>query len=63
MNCNRMLFGITEVDDLDFSRKNEKKTDFALKLLVEDQYTGYSIPSYIRDGLIWLNRQARTGGQ
>lgn len=63
MNCNRVLFGITEVADLDFSNKNEKKTDFALKLLVEDQYTEYSIPSYIRDGLIWLNRQDRTGGQ
>ena len=63
MNCNRDLFGIAKGDNPDFSSKNEKKTDFALKLLVEDQYTGYSIPSYIRDGLIWLNRQARTGGQ
>lgn len=41
----------------------EKKTDFAIKLLVENRYNGYIVPSYIRDGLIWLNGQTRTGGQ
>jgi hypothetical protein len=63
MNCNRELFGIADGAYPDFSGGNEKKTDFALKLLVDNQYNGYTVPSYIRDGLTWINRQARTGGQ
>lgn len=63
MNCNRALYDIPEGANPDFSSINVKKTDFALQLLVEDKYTGYSVPSYIRDGLTWLNNQARTGGQ
>lgn len=63
MNCNRVLFGIADGTNPDFDVGNEKKTDFALKLLVDNQYAGYTVPSYIRDGLIWLNRQARTGGR
>lgn len=63
MNCNRVLFGIADGANPDFGGGNEKKTDFALKLLVDDHYSAYAVPSYIRDGLIWLNGQARTGGQ
>lgn len=63
MNCNRVLFGISDGDNPNFGGGNEKKTDFALKLLVDNDYSGYTVPSYIRDGLIWLNGQARTGGQ
>ncbi|MBQ6959389.1 MAG: AAA family ATPase [Clostridia bacterium] len=63
MNCNRVLFGIADGANPDFEGGKEKKTDFAIKLLVENRYNGYIVPSYIRDGLIWLNGQTRTGGQ
>lgn len=58
-NANRILFGKTETEELDFSKEGDKKTDFALRLLVDDQYTDYQLPSYIRDGLVWLNKQTR----
>ena len=63
MNCNRSMFGIADGANPNFGGENEKKTDFALKLLVDDHYSGYTVPSYIRDGLTWLNEQARTGGR
>lgn len=59
INCNRELFNISEGDVPNFSEFKDKKTDFALKLLVEDEYRSYQVPSYIRDGLIWLNSQTR----
>ena len=40
-------------DDLEFTGKC--KTDFALKLIYE--YTDYTIPAYIKSGLVWLNDQ------
>lgn len=58
-NANRALFGKTETEVLDFAKESDKKTDFALRLLVDDQYADYQLPSYIRDGLVWLNRQTR----
>ena len=63
MNCNRDLYEIPAGENPDFNSGNDKKTDFALKLLMEERFTVYHVPSYIRDGLVWLNRQARTGGQ
>ena len=36
-----------------------KKTDFAIELLVNPQYEGYIVPSYIHDGLVWLNNQSK----
>ena len=63
MNCNRELFNIPEGNNPSFKDTGDKKTDFALKLLVEEAYTSYQVPSYIRDGLIWLNNQSRMGGQ
>ncbi len=58
-NVNRPLFGKTETDILDFAKESDKKTDFALRLLIDDQYADYQLPSYIRDGLVWLNKQTR----
>lgn len=37
-----------------------KKTDFALQLLVEEKYENYEIPSYIKSGLIWLDKESKT---
>lgn len=62
MNCNREKFNIADGINPDFNSRGEKKTDFALKLLVEDEYADYNVPSYIREGLVWLNGQSRTGG-
>lgn len=58
-NANRVLFGKTETEVLDFSQETDKKTDFALRLLVDDKYADYQLPSYIHDGLVWLNKQTR----
>lgn len=59
INCNRELFNLTEGESPKFDDTRNKKTDFALSLLVEDEYRSYQIPSYIRDGLVWLNKQTR----
>ena len=63
MNCNRVLFNIGDGENPDFASGTDKKTDFALKLLMESGFISYHVPSYIRDGLTWLNNQSRTGGQ
>ena len=59
INCNRDLFNIKDGETPSFDEMEEKKTDFALRLLIEDKYRSYKIPSYIRDGLIWLNNKSR----
>lgn len=41
------------------SESGESKTDFAIKLLTDPKYEDFHIPTYIRDGLIWLNDQAK----
>lgn len=55
-NVNRSHYGldddITE-DDLEFTGKS--KTDFALDLIYE--CADYTIPDYIKSGLVWLNNQ------
>lgn len=40
--------------DLEFNSNNEKKTDFAIELLMKEKY---NVPQYIKDGLIWLSKQ------
>lgn len=56
MNVNRNHYGlvnpVTE-EDLEFTEKS--KTDFALNLIYNNP--AYSIPQYIKNGLIWLNDQ------
>lgn len=62
-NVNRALFGIaedaTEIPLFEESESGESKTDFAIKLLTDPKYEDFHIPTYIRDGLIWLNDQAK----
>lgn len=62
-NVNRELFGIapdaTEIPLFDDEGENGSKTDFALKLLTSPQYEKFAVPSYIRNGLIWLNEQSK----
>ena len=56
-NVNQSLFETGKDEKFDFSKEINKKTDFALSLLMDDKYRDYDIPSYIRDGLVWLNNQ------
>lgn len=58
-NVNRSLFEKSNDEKLDFSKESIKKTDFALSLLMDDKNRDYEIPSYIREGLVWLNNQTR----
>ena len=56
-NVNREHYNLGDnptEDDLEF--KGKRKTDFALKLIYE--YENYTIPDYIKKGLIWLNEQS-----
>lgn len=60
MNVNRSFFGIdANTTEIKFDSKEEKKTDFALDLLVNPKFSNYNIPSYIIDGLKWLNAQSK----
>ena len=59
INSNRKMFGKSEADWIDFDEMGLKKTDFAIELLVNPQYEGYIVPSYIHDGLVWLNNQSK----
>ena len=58
-NVNRQLFNIdSEVTEIPLFNDDEgSKTDFALKLLTDSAYENFSVPSYIQNGLIWLNNQ------
>ena len=56
MNVNRNHYGLVDPvaeEDLEFTEKS--KTDFALNLICNNP--NYSIPQYIKNGLIWLNKQ------
>lgn len=53
-NSNRLEFNVKEEEDLEFDSNNEKKTDFAIKLLMKESY---NVPQYIKDGLVWLSNQ------
>lgn len=60
MNVNREHYGIAEDEtDIDFNEKDEKKTDFALDLILGKISGSYHIPSYIENGLVWLNEQSK----
>ncbi len=55
-NVNRTFYKLDEPvteEKLEFTEKS--KTDFALKLICE--HSEYSIPKYLIDGLVWLNKQ------
>lgn len=56
INVNRVLYGLGEpVTETSIDFGNDKKSDFALDLLLEK--AEYTIPSYIKNGLIWLDEQ------
>lgn len=54
INVNRRLFGKEVYEEIDFSEEEDKKTDFAIRLLYNPMFSDYEIPSYIKDGLMWL---------
>lgn len=60
-NANRQLFSINDnpkESDIDYNpSKDGSKTDFAMNLIFEENKQNYSVPKYIENGLIWLNRQ------
>ena len=48
MNVNREYYEIeTEERDIDFDENEERKTDFALDLILGDISDNYQVPSYI----------------
>lgn len=60
INANRGLYKIIEnptEKNIDF--ENEKKTDFALDLLLNK--VDYQIPKYIKEGLCWLDKEKVLG--
>lgn len=60
INVNRKYYGIDEDrKNIDFDEKEEKKTDFALNLVLGKISDDYQIPSYIEKGLIWLNGHSK----
>lgn len=60
MNVNRELYGISHSDsNFSFDSEKQKKTNFSLQLLTDDDFLEYQTPSYIVDGLIWLNNQEK----
>lgn len=60
INVNRTLFNKSDDEtEITFDEDDGKKTDFAIRLLVEPEYIDYEIPSYIKNGLIWLNEQSK----
>lgn len=59
INCNRTMFEKSEADEIDFEEMGREKTDFAIDLLVKPEYEEYEVPSYIHDGLVWLNSQSK----
>lgn len=59
INVNRSLFSDIQDSEIDFSKMNIKKTDFAIKLLQDPEFSDYQIPSYIQDGIIWLSQVSK----
>lgn len=56
INVNRALFQVSlDASEAAVEFKDKSKTDFALRLL--ENADGYTIPEYIKNGLIWLNKQ------
>lgn len=60
INVNREKFDISEdVTLIEYNEDKIGKTDFALRLLVDARYSDYSVPAYIKNGLIWLDKQSK----
>jgi predicted ATP-dependent endonuclease of OLD family len=65
--ANQSLFELTGVDDLSYEKNafekaekigNTSKTDFAIEYAIEQ--TGWRVPKYIEDGLVWLANKGET---
>lgn len=55
-NVNRSLYGLeSNCTEKDIKFPGKSKPDFALNLIYEHQ--DYTVPSYIKEGLVWLNNQ------
>lgn len=54
-NSNREHYNIEPTDSDEKLEFSGSKTDFALNLIFN--FPSYNIPKYIRDGLVWLNKQ------
>ncbi|MBR3885437.1 MAG: AAA family ATPase [Clostridia bacterium] len=62
INVNRSLFGLdSNVSDMDLKlkAKEQSKTDFAINLLLNNP--NFEIPSYIKNGLLWLDNPYNGG--
>lgn len=60
INVNREIFDISDsATTIEYDEKEIGKTDFALRLLVDPYYTNYNVPTYIKNGLIWLDAQSK----
>lgn len=60
INVNRDIFGIAESETvIEFDEDEMSKTDFALRLLVDPEYSNYKVPTYIKNGLVWLDVQSK----
>lgn len=56
ININRSYFELTNhITEESLEFKGKSKTNFALKLICENPK--YVVPRYIKDGLVWLNKQ------
>lgn len=54
-NVNRDLCDIKTETEIELFKG--KKTDFAIKLLTDSSFENFNVPSYIKEGLKWLNEQ------
>ena len=52
MNVNRAQYDYNSKDVINFDSNENKKTNFALDLLMKEKYV---VPKYIENGLVWLN--------
>lgn len=60
INVNRDKFSISEDEKvIKFDKDEIGKTDFALRLLVDSEYSDYKVPTYIKNGLVWLDAQSK----
>lgn len=58
LNVNRNIYDINDEEaSHEYDPSKLSKTDFAIRMLVDENYRNYNIPSYIETGLVWLSSQ------
>ena len=56
INVNRSHYRLSDMpSEVDLEFKEKSKTDFALNLIYDNP--NYAVPTYIKNGLVWLNNQ------